>query len=257
MKIIAEQKITSVTAGSEDANFPDDNVIDEHPKKIWKASSGVYSTTLTFEIGNGSSGMAIFNTNALSISATVTDPNYVEWDTSDADWFATDASWSAEQASLSDEIYSLDGTSGAAWLEWDYSDISVTAVITLTCSSTDTVYAGVAVADEIHDFACPQMGISEGIHSYSITRELQNGAFYRKERDKVRTFSFNFIEDRTDFYEFMYSIAKELGYRPAAWQLTSQDGFWWVVFARFSRMPSGSHSVPNYTRINTQLIEVL
>ena len=258
MKIIPGQKITSVTAGSADANYPAANVIDEHPKKLWKAASGVYSTTLTFEISNGSAGLAIFNTNALSISATVTDPNDIEWFTSDVDWFAADAEWSGENAFLSNELYSLDGVSGAAWIEWPYSAISVEAVITLTASSETEVYAGVAVADEVYEYSCPQMGIKEGMHSYSIVRELQNGAFYRKERDIVRTFNFNIIEDRaTDFYSYMYTVSRELGYKPAAWQLADMDGFWWVVYARFQKMPSGSHNMPNHSAINTSLIEVL
>ena len=257
MKIMAEQKISTVTSTSEDSAYPDDNILDEHPKKLWKAASGVHEATLTFLIGTGSGGMAIFNTNALSITATVTDANSIAWFTSDVDW-SSDAVWVAEDASLSEELFNLDGVSGSAWLEWPASPVSVSAEITFTAESTGTVQAGVAVSDMVHQFSCPQMGVRESIHNYDIVKELQNGAFYRKERDKVRTFSFNFIEDRNpDFYEFMYEIAKELGYKPAAWWLADMDGYWWVAYARFQKMPSGTHSMPANTVINTQLIEVL
>ena len=130
--------------------------------------------------------------------------------------------------------------------------------ITFTASSEGTVQAGVAVSDAVHEFTCPDMGVKEGLHSYDIVKELQNGAFYTKSRDTVRTFNFNFIEDRAvDFYEFMYTVSRELGFEPAAWWLADMDDYWWVVYARFSRMPSGNHSMPNHTNIRTQLIEVL
>ena len=114
---------------------------------------------------------------------------------------------------LSNELYNLDGTSGAAWVEWPYSSIPLETTVLFTASSEATVYAGVAVADKVYEYDCPQLGITEGIKSYSIVKELQNGAMYRKERDKVRVFTFNFIEDRsTDFYEFMYDVANEIGF---------------------------------------------
>ena len=253
MKIIPNQKITSVTASSADTSYPAVNVIDEHPKKLWKAASG-NSATLTFEISGGTGGLAIFNTNATSISASVTDPNYLQWETGVA--WETGTTFSAVDAVLT-ETSSLDGVSGAAWFEWTYAMIPVTATITLTAGSNDIVQAGVAVSDELYTYACPQMGVREGLHSYSIVRELQNGAFYRKQRDSVRTFSFNIVDSRTDFYEYMYTVARELGYKPAAWMLADMDGFWWVVYARFQKMPSGTHSMPNHSAINTQLIEVL
>lgn len=259
MKIIPNQKITAVSSDSEDANYPDDNVLDENPKRIWKANS-TYTATLTFSMSPGTSGMMIANTNALSLTVTVEDPNSVEWFTSDADWFASDAAWASQNAVLSNELYNLDGTSGAAWVEWPYSSISLEATVLFTASSEATVYAGVAVADKVYEYDCPQLGITEGIKSYSIVKELQNGAMYRKERDKVRMFTFNFIEDRsTDFYEFMYDIAKEIGYKPAGWRLAdiAADGFNWVVYARFQQMPSGTHSMPDHSRIQTSLIEVL
>jgi len=265
MKIIPGQKITSVTAGSSNANYPASNLTDENPKRIWKAASGVYSTTLSFTLSGPSSAIALFNTNAMTITATVTDPNYFTWFASDIVWDSGDIAWVAEDASLSNELYNLDGVSGAAWIEWPTSQIPVEAVLTLTSSSTEDVFAGVAVGDDIYEFECPQIGVSEGMRSYSIVKELQNGAIYRKQRDTVRTFSFNFLEDRpvlqgettSDFYTFMYAIAKELDYKPAAWQLTELDDFWWVVYARFQQMPTGTHSLPDYSRINVSLIEVL
>lgn len=257
MKIMATQKITGVTSTSADTAYPVANIQDEHPKKLWKAASGVSEATLTFTIGTGSAGIAIFNTNAVEITASVTDANSIAWFASDADW-SSDATWVAEDAALSEELFNLDGVSGSAWLEWPTSPVSVTAALTFRSESSVEVQAGVAVADMVHQFTCPQMGISESIQNYDIVKELQNGAFYRKERDKVRTFSFNFIEDRNpDFYEYMYEIAKELGYKPAAWWLADLDGYWWVVYARFQKMPSGTHSMPANTVINTQLIEVL
>ena len=115
MKIMATQKISAVSSTSADTAYPDDNILDEHPKKLWKAASGVSEATLTFTICTGSAGIAIFNTNAVEITASVTDANYIAWFASDADW-TSDATWVAEDAALSEELFNLDGVSGSAWL---------------------------------------------------------------------------------------------------------------------------------------------
>ena len=259
MKIIKGQKITSVAATSEDTNYPKENVLDEHPKKLWKAASGVTTATLTFEIDTNSGAMAMFNTNAISAVVTVSSPNNLVWHASDIGWDSGDIVWPIQDSGLTDAHYDLDGESGALWVEWVRSPTPVTATVVLTTTSTETLQAGVATACCMFTVACPQRGIVESMKSYDITRELQNGAFYRKARDRVRTFTFEFIEDRNPtFYEFMYTIAREVGYRPMAWQLADMDGFWWVVYARFDgKLPAGKHSMPDYTRINTRLIEVL
>ena len=259
MKIIPDQKITSASADSSASGYPASNALDEHPKKIWKANS-TNTGTLTLDIDPHTSGIAIFNTNALSLTVTVEDANAIDWFTSDADWFTSDADWSSADAILINEIYSLDGISGAAWIEYPLASIALSATIAFTAASQNTVYCGVVVADKVREFACPQIGVNEGLRSYAITRELQNGAFYRKQRDTVRTFGFEIIEDRSeDFYKFMYEVAREIDWKPAAWRLTEieADGFWWVVYARFQQMPSGAHNLPDYSQININLIEVL
>ena len=264
MKIIPTQNISAVTAGSEDTNYPDDNVLDLHPKKVWKANS-TYTSTLTLTVAGPNNGIAVFNTNAISINVTVTDPNYFGWDATDIAWSSGDIVWAAEDAAVIDELYRLDGDSGSAWIEWPAAIITVECELTLTCESSATLYAGTVIGGQIYEFTCPQIGVTEGLVNYSIVRELQNGATYVKNRDSVRAFSFTFIEDRalapaqttSDFYRYMYDVAKVIGFNPAAWYLTEMDDTWWIVFARFQDMPIGTHSLPNDAYINTNIIEVL
>ncbi len=255
MKVMPLQKISAVAATSEDANYPASNVMNEHPKMQWNAAAGVSVATLTLTIDSMNSGLAVFETNANTINITVSDPNNITWETG-VSWEAG-VSFATFNATVT-ELLSLDGVSGSAWFEWPYSDTGVTAVLIMSSPLGGTLKVGVAVADKVYTYTDPQYGVKEGMKSYSIIKELQNGAFYRKERDKVRTFLFSIIEDRAiDFYEFMYTVARNLGYKPAAWQLTNQDGFWWVIYARFQSMPAARHSMPNHSIISTKLIEVL
>lgn len=255
LKVIPGQKISSVSSTSENGNYPDDNVLDEHPKKLWKAANGVDSATLTFSIDGGTGGMAVFNTNATAISASITDPNAVSWE-SGVEW-ESGVQWVTSDPALTETV-SLDGESGAAFFEWVHTDNVLTATLDLTGVVGETLKMGVAVSDQRYEYNSPQFGVQEGLVSYSIVRELNNGAFYRKERDKVRRFNFAVVEDRAvDFYEFMYTVAKPRGYKPAAWQIHDSNGFNWVVYARFEELPSGQHMQADLVPITARLIEVL
>lgn len=79
MRHIKENRIASITAGSENANYPADNVLDSHPSKPWKAEDGVSSTVITAEVNYGVSDVAIFGTNAASATVAATDPNEISW----------------------------------------------------------------------------------------------------------------------------------------------------------------------------------
>lgn len=68
MKLILENKITAVSADSEDAIYVADWVIEEEPKQKWKSTSGTGTLTLTVSSGDT---LALASHNADSISVTV------------------------------------------------------------------------------------------------------------------------------------------------------------------------------------------
>ena len=256
MKVIITNLVSAVTAASENALYPDDNLLDEHPKKIWQAANGVTHTSLTVSIGasteGSAAGIAIFNTNATSAIINLSDPNEVIW--VDSDWI--DVEWPSGAPQESVLLGEINSTSNAVWATYTGAETALEADIIL--DGDETLYAGVVVAGTVVSFTEPRYGIQEGLIDYSIRRELSNGAIYHKKRDVVRTFAAEIMPYREDeFYTFMHTLARENSYAPMAWRLTDQTGFDWTVYARLEGMPSGVHAYPTISPIQFSIREEL
>lgn len=78
MKCIWPDKITSVSATSENSQFPADNVMDDHPQKRWKGTGD--TETLTLSVGPGASALMIGNTNATSVDVTMNGADVLVWE---------------------------------------------------------------------------------------------------------------------------------------------------------------------------------
>ncbi|MBW1778932.1 MAG: hypothetical protein JRJ54_15330, partial [Deltaproteobacteria bacterium] len=65
MKVIYPNNITVLSADEEDASYPVSNLLDDHPKKVWRGTSKDAKLTLTVSEG---AGVGIANTNAVSIN---------------------------------------------------------------------------------------------------------------------------------------------------------------------------------------------
>lgn len=256
MKIIPLNKISAISASSENSNFPADFLLNDRPKKVWK-STETGEATLTLGISGGTGGLALFNCNALSVAVSITDPNAVEWEDG-VEWEAG-VEWSTTDFDEITELANLDGNPGGAiWVEWGHSLNSLSAVLTLTGIVNEVLQCGVAIAGKSHEFSGPNYGITEGLIDLSIVKELSNGDKYVKQRDKLRTFDFSATVERDEqFYSFLYDIAREIGRAPAAWRLTKLSGFNWVVYARFDHMPSGRHDSLDYSNIAAKITEVV
>jgi hypothetical protein len=254
LKVIAVNKISSITVDSENANFPIENVLDEHPKRQFK-SDGDYQATITCVVAAGTSGIGIFGTNARGSNITITDPNSIDW-FSESAW-DDESEWAYSEPQAVIEI-AQSGDSYALWGDFDYINSPMNVEIILTTTLGGTLEVGVLRIGEAVEFKNPKYGLQEGLVDYSIIAENSNGSTYYKQRDIVRTFSGQIFETRDDdFYNFMADIARDYGKTPKAWRMTDDDSMNWVVFARFQEMPTGSHDAPDYSNINFQLIEVL
>lgn len=314
MKAIYPDYIEHVLAEEATSGFPALNALDEHPKKVWKATS----TTSWFRahVGALSSGIGIFNQNAhqmiltlkqivygtatattasklIDSSATfqtdgVSAADFV-WNHTDGthttvvsvdsetqltvtdNIFASGEEYSVEIADIESTTYDLSGiydyytlmTDASELItgifhEYDFQTDKINIVLTFSGGNA-SVEMGVEVAGPVWTFPDPKYGLSEGLKDYSIVKELNNGAFYSRPRDIVKTFSGSIIVERDRvFYDFMHRVAKECGPSPLAWlvssNLTNQD---WSVYAKFDGMPSGQHAYLNHSDINFNLLEVV
>lgn len=257
MKIIYPDNITNISASEENANYPASNLLTKYPKQCWKATSRDAVVTAVVSAGGA---LAIIATNATSITVAISSGQSIEWDTgiswgSGISWDTTGNTDTTETSLLPGDI------TGAAWFDFSAARTSsFTATITLTAAAGEIVQAGRIICGNLYEFRDPSPGIREGLFDYSIVKELNNGAFYTRKRDVARTFEFSLVEDRTtDFYRYMKTIARNLGPDPTAFYIVDSGADEnWIVYARFDRqMPRGSHEFPDYSGIDTSLLEVI
>ena len=257
MKVIYPSNISSVSADEENASFPAANVEDDHPKKVWKATSN--DATLTVNVAGGGA-VAVFNTNASTITITIIGGMPITWLADDITWLAGDIEWYDTDPSISTELYELDASGvGSLWAEYTELEYAHSLELLFEAAAGTTIEAGVVRAGTLHDFEEPAYGgISEGLVDYSIVKELNNGAVYTRLRDVVRSFSFTLIEALDpDFWTFMLQVAQLAGPAPQAWRILENSDWEWVVFARLADMPHGRHFNNSYSKIAVNLREVV
>lgn len=254
MKVIYENSITAVTASSEDASYPDDNVLDDKPTKCWKAASAVVQASLSCSATLSGSvekyGIAIFNTNATSIVVNISDPNLVNW--VDSGWVSV--SWPTSTPEASESVIES-GAAHALWGEFD--GIEGAAQIDLVFSAPETVYAGVVVVGPIYDFGENiSYGLQQILRNTSILKELASGEFYHKKRKIANEFTFRSRVTRSDAYQFL-DLYKDISFDPVAWRLTDINEANWINYCRFVGEPVATHDTPTHSLINAVLREVL
>lgn len=252
MKIILENLINSVTASSENSSYPDDNVLDSHPKRVWKGNS-VDTASLVCDVSSGANAIAIFNTNAETISVDIADPNEIEWQSLEWD----NAEWQTFEAGSTVEI-ETQGNTTAAWGTLDLTTYASEITITLSTATGTVIEAGIVIIGYAHEYKNPQYGFNQGLVDYSVSATLANGAFYYNQLDIVRSFSGTIIPDRdVEFYSFMNDFVRTHGKQPKAMRLTDNDSFEWVCYARLADMPQGQHLYPTHSPVSFNLIEVI
>lgn len=255
MKVLPASTITSVAASSENANYPANNILDEHPKKLWKGTGA--NETLTFEIGEGANSFYLFNTNATGATFYISDPNFVDW-VSDVEW-VSDIEWAINDNFIAvAEINGLNGSDGGVMVTFEKQTSIIQLVVSLTNENGDILQAGVAVAGESFEYPGPAIdNLSEGFIDYSYVDELSNGAVFVKNRDLVREFDVASIMTKTLFDSFITNVIRIVKSNPAAWFISTDDDPRWLVYARFRRLPDGIHSIPGYTQVKFKLTEVI
>lgn len=252
MKVIPVDLIESVTASNADAEYPITSIQNLHPQDIWKGTST--TATLTFVVTGGtSSALAIFNTNATSITATLSNPNEFEWD-----GITWDGLTMEEVNTTLTATSDLDGSTGSWMVQWQAVNAAIQVEVVLTNDNGETIQAGVALAGELYEYSGPSYGLKEGGFDESILTKLSNGAVDIKDGDAGRTFDLtcNIARD-TSFHEFMSEVFLVVKSRPTVWLITDLSNSRWLVFARMQKTPIGNHSTYERTKLSLKLTEVV
>jgi hypothetical protein len=256
MKIIYDldtltDNVTSVSASTEDAGFPAVNLLDDYTTNLWKATTTWARISVAVSRG---SAVALLNTNATSATVGV-GGGY--WD--DESGYSLELGYFNEYGATAAVVYSLSGVAGRLWA--DYPEILTPHIITIELQGIANLTAGIVRAGMVNEFKDPAYGGSESSQDFSIERELNNGAEYRKTRNVVRSFSgMTLLETRANAFILKHSIFDRVGPRPLAIRLmshiiTDSD---FILFAKRTQPPEISYSAgPIYAKVTLGLREVI
>jgi hypothetical protein len=237
MILMYPEKLSSVSADTEDGSFPASYMENDKPKRYYK-SAGSNACVITATVGANSDQIAIFNTNAESADIDV------------------------KLSGVSQETFSIDLTSphshNRLWQSYTEQTAIHTIEITLTAPVGDVVYAGVLKVGLGVSLINPKYGLGESRRDFSIVKELNNGAYYIRKQDSVRTFSVSFTEDRaTDFYNFS-AVADYYGPTPFAILLAEDiDDLEWAIFGHVLNPFSGSHAYYSHSDVSFSITEAV
>ena len=237
MILIFPERLSSVTADTEDGAFPATYLTNDKPKRYWK-SSGSNIGVLTATVAANSDQIGLFYTNAVS---------------ADIDILV---------GAVSQETFTIDLTDPHShnrfWQSYTAQSVVHTIEITLTAAAATAVYAGVLKIGAGVDLANPAYGLTESRRDFSIIKELNNGAYYIRKKDSVRSFSLSFLEDRaTDFYLFT-QVMDYYGPKPVAILLAEGiDDLEWAIFGHILNPFSANHAYLNHTNTSYSIVEAV
>lgn len=256
MKIIIDtatggDNITAITASTEDASFPKENLQDDFTTNLWKATAT--TATLTVEVSKGSA-VELLNTNATSATVTAGSGESFE----DEAGFSPEAGYTyADDQVWVESVYSLPGSAGRLWAE--YAPFSGPHVVNISLTAAANVSAGILRAGNVEEFRDPSYGMVEGSRDYSIERELNNGADYYRKRNVVRIFDgLTTVETKENAFKFKHNIFDAIGPKPLAMRLSNTlDDQEFVLFAKRTTPPLIEPISGSLWRINYGLKEVV
>lgn len=248
--IIYPSRINSVVASEENAAFPDDNVLTRYVAEKWKALTE--TAKLYFVVAANSDSVAVYGTNATSITITVSDGIGVAWG-STADWGST-AAW-ATYSTLTDTYDLTAGGIGSGWGTYtSKTDVHIVE-IKFTVASPTIIECGKVQIGPGNAFNDIQSQPVEGLHDYSIVEQLASGGFYVYSHACVRPFQFTVIETKANCYIMMLDIFKKNGLNiPLAMKLTDV-GWEDVVYARHNSPPQMTRVTNDNFMISLDLIQ--
>jgi len=232
VKCIVANLITDVIASSSNANYRESNLLDEHPKKKWISEET--TATLSMTVAANASALALFATNADSITFSIADTNGMAWEEGGA--WEPGGSWYSTGAGSA--LSALDGRDGACWFEWTPVNYPIVVTATLASSAGAMVEAGVAWAGVALPFSAPSYPLRKKPVDYSRVTKLSNGADYAKTMDMVRGYAITADMSPAEyesFFSIVYAVRQK---RPFAWLLVDFAPAV-IFFGRFDTEPAG------------------
>jgi len=313
--IIYPEATVTVTASSEDANYPATNLTDNnYRKKVWKAAAGDQEATLRCAIVGTAEVISLHNTNAETAICTVTlnsaektidnaaagntggglvsipctGHGYVQGNivlingttnydgvhtlptqaAGDASHFIITATYVAETfagtetaciviESTTHDLETATQTYDRFWQEFTEQTAAHTATIKLTAGTGETVEAGILRAGDMLTLVNPP-DVAKRPVTFSIKKQLRNGALYVKAGEVIRSVSYSMIMTHAqaeDLYDFFKAIDPE----PFAFLIADSisDDNLWCFFGAFDGEPDINYDYPTHANVSVNLLEAV
>jgi len=238
MKIINTDNITwPIAVDSADSDYPVTNIETDIRTKVWKAAAADVSPKMTVTMTTGADSLGVANTNATSILVVVKDN---------------------ASAVVSSTSYTMGDYSKDIFVPYTVQNTAHTIEITFTAGAGAVPECGIIRAGLALEIRDPEYGLKEGLVDTSISRELNSGALYYKQRSILRIFSGQVLLERADdFYDYLYDVVREHGRSPLFWQITDVNALEWAVFGSLTGLPTGQHSYYSHSQIPFSIQESL
>jgi len=242
-------RATSVTASSENLNYPASNLILGQMSKVWRsvaANPAIASATLTVVVPAGvNDAIGIFGTNATAMTVAVKD-------VTEATTYAT-------------ETFDLTPASPArtwnrVWKEWTNNNAALHIVITLTAPVTVTYHeCGEIVVGTTVTIPDPKYGLTQTRENFQVVQELAGGGFYIHSGLKPRAFDMSFVMLRETEFDDLDEIYDTMGQNPIAMLLSDglNNDMKWCGYFHIVSPPKANHDMPTRSIIPLSIREAI
>jgi len=243
-------RATSVTASSENANFPASNLLLGRISKKFQsvaAAPAIANITLTIAVPAGvNNALGIFGCNSTSIAYAI--KNVTETTT----YFS---------GTLDTTPSSPLRTFNRAWLEWTSNGNALHIILTLTAPATATYHevceivvgTSVTIPDPLRG------GLDQGRVNNQVVQKLAGGGRYVHDGSKPRSFSLSWVMDRETEFDDLDEIYETMGENPLAMMLSdnANNDFKWCGYFSMTSDPAASHDYPEFSPVTLTIEEAV
>lgn len=240
MIICRPKTIATVTASSENATYPDNNLLSPRPKLTWRAAnSSVTSATLVLTLTGPVDTVVL--TGAVAASATIE-----RW---------TGSAYAAPAGLVAADYADAFGGTTTHW--WTFTALtgSVQLRISLAQTGSSVISASTLVAGDGLTVDGVEYPLQESLIDTSVRAPLLDGSEYYKKRDIYRVFAGSLRADRASTVEpLLRAVCRTYGSIPMAVQIAPAVSDAFMVYGRLG-MAQVSHDWPTVSQASFEIVE--
>jgi len=231
MKCIFPDLVVSVSADTENSEYPATNVLDRVPSLPYQALDK--AGTLTLNVAGGAEAVGLAGLNGVAVNIKVKDSSSQIVAETDIDLVGIDTYYKFFTQRVKPRT--------RVGFVYPYQSDAHQVIVTID-TGNDEIMAecGVGGAGPLYRWR-ESTSLSFGLVDYSVKDRYSSGGKYYLKRDIVHKYSGKVRLDlNPDLFVWLDDLAQEIGEEPTFWWLTDQKNINHFTFAGFYEMPSAS-----------------